>query len=75
VVVQQTAAALAATGLAPELLKLEITESLFMRDLQRSIRVMETIKEMGVSFAIDDFGTGYSSLRYLDILPNRYFKN
>lgn len=69
VVVQQTEAALAASGLKPELLKLEITESLFMRDLQRSVKVMQALKEMGVSFAIDDFGTGYSSLRYLDSLP------
>ncbi len=69
IIVEQTAAALRDTALDPRLLKLEVTESLFMRDIDRAVAIMEQLKELGITFAVDDFGTGYSSLRYIDALP------
>jgi diguanylate cyclase (GGDEF)-like protein/PAS domain S-box-containing protein len=54
---------------APTGLELEITESVIMEDIQRSVAVLEAIRAMGVSIAIDDFGTGFSSLSYLARLP------
>jgi EAL domain-containing protein (putative c-di-GMP-specific phosphodiesterase class I) len=62
-------AALDSSGLPPGLLKLEVTESLFMRNLEHSVEVMREIRSMGVSFAVDDFGIGFSSLQYLTRLP------
>jgi diguanylate cyclase (GGDEF)-like protein/PAS domain S-box-containing protein len=61
--------ALAHTGLAPEYLELELTESLIMRDLEASIDVMRRFQQMGVRLSIDDFGTGYSSLSALKHFP------
>ena len=57
------------TRLAPELLELEVTESLIMRDLSRSVAKMRELEAMGVSLSIDDFGTGYSSLSSLKTFP------
>jgi diguanylate cyclase (GGDEF)-like protein/PAS domain S-box-containing protein len=68
-IIKQVHAALDSTGLPPELLKLEITESLFSRNMQHMAEVMRELKATGIQFALDDFGTGYSSLRYLDQLP------
>jgi diguanylate cyclase (GGDEF)-like protein/PAS domain S-box-containing protein len=67
--VERVAAALRDTRLAPELLELEVTESLIMRDLQKSVAKMRELESMGVSLSIDDFGTGYSSLSSLKTFP------
>ncbi|CAN7331921.1 EAL domain-containing protein [Acidovorax sp. LjRoot66] len=53
----------------PQLLKLELTESLLLGDIEDTIVRMEQLKSEGVGFALDDFGTGYSSLSYLKRLP------
>jgi EAL domain-containing protein (putative c-di-GMP-specific phosphodiesterase class I) len=63
------AAALEQSGMAPELLELEITEGVIMHDVHQAVRQLHAIKEMGVRLAIDDFGTGYSSLAQLKRLP------
>lgn len=57
------------TGLAPNGLQLEITESVLMRDVASSAAVLTQLKNMGVELAVDDFGTGYSSLSYLIQFP------
>jgi diguanylate cyclase (GGDEF)-like protein len=60
---------LASHGVAPERLKLEITETSIMVDQERSLQILTRLAEMGVDLSIDDFGTGYSSLSYLSKLP------
>lgn len=57
------------TGLPSQRLEIEITESVFSRDLESICRALEQVRALGVSIAIDDFGTGYSSLAYLRYLP------
>jgi len=57
------------SGLAPECLELELTESVLLHNVEEPVTQMERIREMGVSIAIDDFGTGYSSLSILRRLP------
>jgi diguanylate cyclase (GGDEF)-like protein/PAS domain S-box-containing protein len=62
-------AVLEETGLPPELLELELTESVLLDNAERAIFVLHALKDLGVSLAIDDFGTGFSSLNYLKRLP------
>jgi diguanylate cyclase (GGDEF)-like protein/PAS domain S-box-containing protein len=57
--------ALAASGLAPELLELELTESILIRNVDSVLATVMRLKRLGVALSIDDFGTGYSSLTYL----------
>ncbi|MHB8191489.1 MAG: putative bifunctional diguanylate cyclase/phosphodiesterase [Ferrimicrobium sp.] len=60
---------LASTHTGPELLTLEITESIFIQDAERAFIVLNDLKQLGVMIALDDFGTGYSSLSYLQRFP------
>jgi len=61
--------ALAESALKPNCLELEITESMVMRDIQNSKKILDGIKSMGIRLAIDDFGTGYSSLISIKRFP------
>jgi len=67
--VDQVVAVLDHTGANPQKLKLELTESLLVEDVEDTIAKMFALKAKGVSFSLDDFGTGYSSLSYLKRLP------
>jgi diguanylate cyclase (GGDEF)-like protein/PAS domain S-box-containing protein len=67
--VDQVLAALASTGANPKKLKLELTESLLVSQVENTIAKMVALKARGVGFSLDDFGTGYSSLSYLKRLP------
>lgn len=67
--VEQVAAVLERSGADPHKLKLELTESLLLDDLEDVIAKMAALRALGISFALDDFGTGYSSLAYLQRLP------
>jgi diguanylate cyclase (GGDEF)-like protein/PAS domain S-box-containing protein len=62
------------TGANPHRLKLELTESLFVTDMEIAAAKMSTLKARGVEFSLDDFGTGYSSLSYLKRLPLKQLK-
>lgn len=57
------------TGIAPASLKLELTETVLIDDIDDTIEKMRQLKDIGVNFSLDDFGTGYSSLSYLKRLP------
>jgi diguanylate cyclase (GGDEF)-like protein/PAS domain S-box-containing protein len=67
--VAQVMATLARTGAPAQQLKLEITESLLLQDIEDTIAKMLALKKAGIGFSLDDFGTGYSSLSYLTRLP------
>jgi EAL domain-containing protein (putative c-di-GMP-specific phosphodiesterase class I) len=57
------------TGLNPNSLELELTESIIMHNADFTISVLKDLKSLGIGVSIDDFGTGYSSLNYLKVLP------
>jgi EAL domain-containing protein (putative c-di-GMP-specific phosphodiesterase class I) len=57
------------SGLAPDRLELEVTETAIITDKKRALNILRQIRELGVSIAIDDFGTGYSSLDTLRSFP------
>ncbi|MFZ2853005.1 MAG: EAL domain-containing protein [Rhodocyclaceae bacterium] len=67
--VDQVLALLERTGARPQRLKLELTESLLVANVEDIVAKMRALKEKGVGFSLDDFGTGYSSLSYLKRLP------
>jgi EAL domain-containing protein (putative c-di-GMP-specific phosphodiesterase class I) len=56
-------------GINPNLLKLELTESMLLADIEETVTTMKALKEIGLQLSLDDFGTGYSSLQYLRLLP------
>jgi diguanylate cyclase (GGDEF)-like protein len=66
---QSVVSALAASGLAPHRLELEITESVLVQDAEAVIACLHRLRSLGVRIALDDFGTGYSSLSYLRRFP------
>jgi diguanylate cyclase (GGDEF)-like protein/PAS domain S-box-containing protein len=68
-VVDEVRAALAAAGLDPQSLVLEITETAIMEQMDAAITILTELRRLGVRLALDDFGTGYSSLSYLQRLP------
>jgi len=67
--VETVLAAIKHSGARPERVKLEITESLLVRNMDEAIRKMDVLQDHGIRFSLDDFGTGYSSLSYLKQLP------
>ena len=67
--VEQVRQILQSTAINPKNLKLELTETIVLDDIDETIKKMNELHKFGVSFSIDDFGTGYSSLSYLSRLP------
>ena len=72
--IEQVQSAVQHHGVDPKRLKLELTESMLLDDIEDTIAMMNTLKEIGVSFSLDDFGAGYSSLQYLKRLPLEQLK-
>jgi EAL domain-containing protein (putative c-di-GMP-specific phosphodiesterase class I) len=67
--VERIEKALEASGLEPHMLELEITESVFMENIDNAIEILVDLKTRAIQISIDDFGTGYSSLSYLKNFP------
>ncbi len=65
----QTQVVMQRYAITPELLELELTESMLLENIEDTILTMETLRKIGVRFSLDDFGSGYSSLQYLKRLP------
>jgi diguanylate cyclase (GGDEF)-like protein len=65
----QMLACLRESGLAPQLLELELTETILMENVEANIRLLQQLRTHGVRLSVDDFGTGYSSMNYLKRLP------
>ena len=66
---QDLASILQSTGMDPQLLELELTESLLIHDVEKTLRILTGLKSLGIRIAVDDFGTGYSSLATLQRFP------
>jgi EAL domain-containing protein (putative c-di-GMP-specific phosphodiesterase class I) len=67
--IERVAAVLATSQLPPQLLELELTESILVRDADEALQRLQSLARIGVRLSIDDFGTGYSSLAYLKRFP------
>ncbi|MBO9540824.1 EAL domain-containing protein [bacterium] len=72
--VERVEATLRATGMAPEQLELELTESSLMENVEGAIAQLDALRHSGVTLSLDDFGTGYSSLAYLKRFPIQTLK-
>ncbi len=72
--IEQVQSAMRRYDINPKLLKLELTESMLLDDIEGTIVLMNALKEIGVNFSLDDFGAGYSSLQYLKRLPLEQLK-
>ena len=68
-VVASVKTALEESGISPDCLEVELTETMAMIDIDRTVSILKSLKKLGVSISMDDFGTGYSSLSSLKILP------
>jgi EAL domain-containing protein (putative c-di-GMP-specific phosphodiesterase class I) len=68
-IVELIAGIIIETGIKSEWLELEITESAVMKDIEHTVSILQTFKDMGIGISLDDFGKGYSSLNYLKLLP------
>ena len=68
-IVDIIATALDTHGLPPDALKIEVTESLLVRDVPLTLEIMESMRSLGIGLSLDDFGTGYSSLSYIKKYP------
>lgn len=68
-VVPMVKGCLAASGLNPSRLQIEVTETVFVNDFENTTRTLHTLSNLGIKIALDDFGTGYSNLAYLNRLP------
>lgn len=62
------------SGLAPDNLELELTESVALHNLDQTVELLKALRQLGVSIAVDDFGKGYSSLDYIKNLPSNTLK-
>ena len=67
--VDHVSAAIKRYGIDPRLIKLELTESMLLENIEDTISTMSALRKIGLGFSLDDFGTGYSSLQYLKRLP------
>lgn len=72
--VKQVVQSLGRYDIPPQLLKLELTESMLVQNIDATIQTMQALCQLGVQFSLDDFGTGYSSLQYLKKLPLHQIK-
>jgi diguanylate cyclase len=72
--VQEVIEIVTRSGVHPGLLKLELTESVFAKEVDMTVQKMRALRDFGISWSLDDFGTGYSSLNYLKHLPFEQLK-
>ncbi|MCC6146513.1 MAG: EAL domain-containing protein [Anaerolineaceae bacterium] len=72
--INQVTHALEKTGIDPRSLRIEVTESVFIKNTKAALNAFEKLRELGIEYELDDFGSGYSSLKYLHTFPIRNIK-